>query len=307
MKAEDHFQKALRLDAGQSQLDAAHYSELIIEGCYMAAHHYIEAGAEWRGIPHPQAHAHKDEIRGCSNRQPHLRQFKMPGVLWRHCAQVGYTAKRQTNQQGKRCKPLCRLSKIGPKRYDLTHKAVRLLDQIGQEGRMKNKASQKRAHLYVREYPRLLRQVRRLIELVPQDPNVVLLALFGSTARLEPDPYSDSDLLILLHNPRELYALDKTARIVQLIGEAEEAPYEEWCDWPFSGMVGNAQGSDLDADFLANVAHDGVLLYQQEGMPLPPALAGLAPFDAWLERVQALLAECERTLATKTLPRDVPA
>ena len=59
MKAEDHFQKALRLDAGQNQLDPTHYSELIIEGCYMAAHHYIEAGAEWRGIAHPQSHAHK--------------------------------------------------------------------------------------------------------------------------------------------------------------------------------------------------------------------------------------------------------
>ena len=63
MKAEDHFQKALRFDEGQSQLDPTHHSELIIEGCYMAAHHYIEAGAEWRGIAHPQRHAHKDNIR----------------------------------------------------------------------------------------------------------------------------------------------------------------------------------------------------------------------------------------------------
>ncbi len=63
MKAEDHFQKALRLDEAQSQLDPAHYSELIIEGCYMAAHHYIEAGTEWQGIPHPQKHAHKDNVR----------------------------------------------------------------------------------------------------------------------------------------------------------------------------------------------------------------------------------------------------
>jgi hypothetical protein len=63
MKAEDHFQKAQRLEKGQHQLDPVHYGELVIEGCYMAAHHYIEAGTEWRGVSHPQAHAHKDNVR----------------------------------------------------------------------------------------------------------------------------------------------------------------------------------------------------------------------------------------------------
>ncbi len=46
MNAESHFQKAQRLERGQQQLNPKDYGELVIEGCYMAAHHYIEAGAE---------------------------------------------------------------------------------------------------------------------------------------------------------------------------------------------------------------------------------------------------------------------
>ncbi len=167
---------------------------------------------------------------------------------------------------------------------------------------------QKRAQLYLREYPRLLRQIRRLVDLVrEQDPNVALLALFGSTARLEPHAYSDSDLLVLLHDPRVIYKIGETAKVIHLIGEAEEAPYDEWANWTFSGMVGNAEGSDIDSEFLENVGAHGVLLYQQEDVPLPPALADLLPFDAWLERVNALLAECERVVAGKPLPNKASA
>ncbi len=173
---------------------------------------------------------------------------------------------------------------------------------------MKRVIGQKRAQLYLRQYPRLLRQLYRLVELVrEQDPNVALLALFGSTARLEPHPYSDSDLLILLHDARAIYKIGETATIVHLIGEAEEAPLEEWCEWTLSGVVGNAEGSDIEAEFLENIGAHGVLLYQQEGVALPPPLTGLLPFDAWLERVKALLAECERVVASKTLPSNISA
>ena len=63
MKAEDHFQKAVRLDESQNQLDPVTAGELVIEGCYMAAHHHIEASAEWLGGAHAQSHAHKDNVR----------------------------------------------------------------------------------------------------------------------------------------------------------------------------------------------------------------------------------------------------
>ena len=172
---------------------------------------------------------------------------------------------------------------------------------------MKRPIGQKRAQLYLREYPRLLRQIQKLVELVrEQDPNVALLALYGSTARLEPHPYSDSDLLILLHDPRVLYKIGETAKVVHLMGEAEEAPYDEWCDWTFSGMVGNAEGSDIEEEFLENIGAHGVLLYQQGGAALPPALQGLLPFHAWQQRVKALLAECERVVARTILPGNIP-
>ena len=165
---------------------------------------------------------------------------------------------------------------------------------------MKSRLSQKRAQFYLRHYPRLLRQIHALVQLVQeQDPNVALLVLYGSTARLEPHAFSDADLLLLLHNPRVIYEIGKTAKVVHLIGEAQIPPDDKWCDWTFSGMLGNAEASDLDEDFVANVAGDGILLYQQEGVSLPPALAGLQTFSAWQERVNTLLAECERVLATK--------
>jgi hypothetical protein len=58
MKADTHFEVGGNLDADQSVLDPAKNWRLIVEGCYMAAHHYLLAGAEWRGVSHPQNHAH---------------------------------------------------------------------------------------------------------------------------------------------------------------------------------------------------------------------------------------------------------
>ena len=58
--------------------------------------------------------------------------------------------------------------------------------------------------------------------------------------------------------------------------------------------AGRRAGRDIDPEFLENVGAHGVLLYLQEGVALPHVLAGLQPFDAWLERVKALLAECAR-------------
>ncbi len=174
---------------------------------------------------------------------------------------------------------------------------------------MAQKISPKRAQLYLREYPRLLWQIRRLVELVQTlDPNVVLLALFGSTARLEPREWSDSDLLILLH---EIQWLARDGRgkalFVHLLGEVEDMPDEERSCWSFTGVVGNAQGSDIEPEFLENIGAHGVLLYQQEGASLPPALQNLLPLDVWLERVKALLAECERVIASKAPPNTVSA
>jgi hypothetical protein len=62
MNAEKHFQKGARFERTQAKLELADDWETIIEACYMASHHYIEAGAEWLGVPHPQAHAHRDNI-----------------------------------------------------------------------------------------------------------------------------------------------------------------------------------------------------------------------------------------------------
>ncbi len=58
MKAEKHFQKGERFEQAQARLDPAPDWESIIEICYMAAHHYLIAGVDWRTGTHPSTHAH---------------------------------------------------------------------------------------------------------------------------------------------------------------------------------------------------------------------------------------------------------
>lgn len=60
MKADAHYAKGQRLDATQAKLDPATDWESIIEGCYMSAHNYLLAGAEWLGFVHAQSHMHRE-------------------------------------------------------------------------------------------------------------------------------------------------------------------------------------------------------------------------------------------------------
>ena len=59
MKAEAHYQKGQRMAAAQAKLDPATDWESIVEGCYMAAHNFVLAGAEWLGVAHQQSHKHQ--------------------------------------------------------------------------------------------------------------------------------------------------------------------------------------------------------------------------------------------------------
>lgn len=68
MNAAKHYQKGLRFDRSQLKLDPIEDSEALVESCYMAAHHFLLAGAEWRGFAHAQSHAHKDNA-GLLSRQ----------------------------------------------------------------------------------------------------------------------------------------------------------------------------------------------------------------------------------------------
>jgi hypothetical protein len=63
-------------------------------------------------------------------------------------------------------------------------------------------------------------------------------------------------------------------------------------EWAFIPIVSDLAGSDLPEALLANIAHDGVLVYQHPGVDLPPALAQVLPYAEWFAQVQRLL---ERT------------
>lgn len=59
MKAQDHYDKALRMQSQQVALDALNFSEIIIDVAHVAAHHAICAALEWLGDdPQGWGHAH---------------------------------------------------------------------------------------------------------------------------------------------------------------------------------------------------------------------------------------------------------
>ncbi|HEX5158193.1 MAG TPA: nucleotidyltransferase domain-containing protein [Ktedonobacterales bacterium] len=153
-----------------------------------------------------------------------------------------------------------------------------------------------RQKLYGREYPLLLSQLKHLVALARvHDPNVAFIALFGSTARMEPERYSDADLLILAHDQAQFYAAQPTlgASLLWRAYQAEAAnsgDSERLGRWPVTAVVSDVTASDLDQDFLNNVARDGVELYRQPGYTPPPMLAHLTSWDKWRRQLVRKLA-----------------
>jgi hypothetical protein len=58
-------------------------------------------------------------------------------------------------------------------------------------------------------------------------------------------------------------------------------------EWAFIPIVSDLEGSDLPEALLATIAQDGVLVYHQPGVPLPPALAQIRPYAEWPLRSSA--------------------
>ncbi len=143
----------------------------------------------------------------------------------------------------------------------------------------------RKAQLYLRGLPTLLDQIRRLVDLAPQDTNIGALVLYGSTARLAPRSSSDADVLVLCQDPQQFNKEEDNRRGFALVLEATSAADE----WPFAPYVTDLAGSDLSPALLRNIARDGVLLYSRPGLTLPPAIAKVRPYRVWHERVQALL------------------
>lgn len=144
--------------------------------------------------------------------------------------------------------------------------------------------------LYRQAYSALLCQIDRLRALLQHDDIIDLVVLFGSTARLTPHRNSDADLLILAGQPERFYQrMDHTQAGVALLVAAEQAAMEHggW-EWPFISLV-EKQVSDLPPALLANIAREGVLLYQRQEVSLPPPLTQLLPYATWRKRVEALL------------------
>ncbi|SRR5579871_1175342 len=141
--------------------------------------------------------------------------------------------------------------------------------------------------LYIVEYPRLIDILQSFISKIQSDPQnqITLVALFGSTARLMAGQSSDADLLVLTTQSESEAVLD----MVQMLRASEDEISDMSNIWHFIPIIGKADASDLDPDFLDGVGHDGVLVYHRDGSPVPPALVHLHPFADWMQDVEALM------------------
>ena len=158
-----------------------------------------------------------------------------------------------------------------------------------------NNTTNKRA-LYRHEYPLLLSQLKHLVALArARDPNVAFIVLFGSIARLEPHAHSDADILILVHDQTRFYAAEPTPGAALFwMAYQEEAvssgDNDRLGNWPVTAVASDAAASDLDSDFLNNVARDGVELYRQSGYTPPAALAHMTTWERWQRQLLQRLA-----------------
>lgn len=161
-------------------------------------------------------------------------------------------------------------------------------EQVAMDG-----MAQEEIRPYLAEYPRFCRTLHALITQAQQGAAgpVALLALFGSVARLEPARWSDADLLVLFReqpSSRARYR-QQVLRLLRCVRATEIATGNETLSWPLTPVIGMADGSDLDTDFLAEVGHHGVHLYLAPGYRPPAPLAALQPLGRWVMSVEALL------------------
>lgn len=133
---------------------------------------------------------------------------------------------------------------------------------------------------YGHGYRVLLDQLAQLARLSQDDENVGVVILFGSTARLTPNNESDADLLFLCHDTRAFIA-PAEGRGMSLLGEITR-PGEEWGLIP---VVSDLCASDLPPALVANIAREGVLVYQQPGVTLPAAFVQVQPYASWFGHV----------------------
>jgi Nucleotidyltransferase domain len=156
--------------------------------------------------------------------------------------------------------------------------------------------------LYQREYPKLQQQLERLVMLAEShDANIAMIVLFGSTARLEPGPESDADILLLLHDQAGFFTGSERGHTPEALAGSSlitmayqgDRPVEDpgqLSDWPIVATISDEAASDLDSDFLANLERDGVELYRQPRYLPPSQLTRLKSWDEWQDDVKKMLA-----------------
>jgi hypothetical protein len=171
--------------------------------------------------------------------------------------------------------------------------------------------SARRAQFYLAAYPRLLRQLDRLVEVTPRnDRNIASIVLFGATVRLHPLPTSSANLLFSVYDVDKFLFAPRAASHqpdeplasgcmgVQLVRGLQQAPGD---GWQLSGVVSDLDGADLGPAMLRHIAQEGVLLYTDGSVPLAQPLRRVRDAALWRADLDALLAKCRKVLADDAL------
>lgn len=114
--------------------------------------------------------------------------------------------------------------------------------------------------------------VREKVELLAErHPEVLAIILYGSVARHEersldePDP-SDVDLLVVLDGDRDAVR-SQLLPLVRTAGLAEDRHLDAPRD--VNIMLSSRTSQEWDPEFIENVRHDGIVLYQRGELPAP--------------------------------------
>lgn len=115
--------------------------------------------------------------------------------------------------------------------------------------------------------------IRDLVDrLVEQHPNILAILLYGSVARHEErpldDPHpSDVDLLVVVDTQDRRGIRSQEEALFQTMGTAKTRHLDAPRD--VNVLFSSRTSQEWDPTFIANVRHDGIVLYQRGALPAP--------------------------------------
>lgn len=140
-------------------------------------------------------------------------------------------------------------------------------------------------------YPFLWQRLDYLTTLVQEtDPNILALVLYGSVARGTANAESDVDILIMVADERQFsQQSDRGVHLLVMTEDAVPWPSLDFA-WAISPFVEPLDGRYMTEDLLANIQHDGILIFRRPGSALPAWMGQLPHYLQWKAQIARQLA-----------------